>query len=291
MGYDFVIIQGTEAGGHTGDVSLFPLLPQVLDAVGDKVPVVAAGGIFDGRGVAAALAMGADGVWVGTRFLMTPEAVTCPGFKEKLLTTTSRDTVITMAYTGKPCRVIKNEYAVLVLSGRARSGRRARPRTARSCRTGRRCGGGGGVARPRSFTAHVQKSGIPEKEYYTKMPREEMLKINHLYKPERPGVDVNVCGSAHARMHSRCRTPSETRMRRLCGVCRARGLLCDRWSSCPAARSSVRSARLSRRTRSSTPCCWEPASSWTGRTAHACNRAPPPLPIFPIFPIPTAFAA
>jgi len=58
MGYDFVIVQGTEAGGHTGDVSLFPLLPQVIDAVGDKVPVVAAGGIFDGRGLAAALAFG-----------------------------------------------------------------------------------------------------------------------------------------------------------------------------------------------------------------------------------------
>jgi NAD(P)H-dependent flavin oxidoreductase YrpB (nitropropane dioxygenase family) len=58
LGYDFVIIQGTEAGGHTGDVSLFPLLPQVLDAVGAQVPVVAAGGIYDGRGLAAALAMG-----------------------------------------------------------------------------------------------------------------------------------------------------------------------------------------------------------------------------------------
>ena len=65
-GCDLVVAQGTEAGGHTGQVATFPLLPQVVDAVGDRVPVVAAGGIFDGRGLAAALALGVDGIWVGT---------------------------------------------------------------------------------------------------------------------------------------------------------------------------------------------------------------------------------
>ena len=75
-GCDFVIAQGTEAGGHTGTVATMPLVPQIVDAVGDRVPVVAAGGIFDGRGLAAALALGADGVWLGTRFIATPEART-----------------------------------------------------------------------------------------------------------------------------------------------------------------------------------------------------------------------
>jgi enoyl-[acyl-carrier protein] reductase II len=73
-GCDLVVAQGTEAGGHTGQVASFPLIPQIVDAVGDRVPVVGAGGIFDGRGLAAALALGADGIWVGTRFIATPEA-------------------------------------------------------------------------------------------------------------------------------------------------------------------------------------------------------------------------
>ena len=84
-GCDFVVAQGTEAGGHTGTVATMPLVPQIVDAVGDRVPVVAAGGIFDGRGLAAALALGADGVWVGTRFIATPEARSAPGYKDALL--------------------------------------------------------------------------------------------------------------------------------------------------------------------------------------------------------------
>ena len=71
-GCDLVVAQGTEAGGHTGTVATMPLVPMIVDAVGDSVPVVAAGGIFDGRGLGAALALGADGVWVGTRFIATP---------------------------------------------------------------------------------------------------------------------------------------------------------------------------------------------------------------------------
>ena len=73
-GCDIVVAQGTEAGGHTGRIATMALVPQVVDAVGDRVPVVAAGGIVDGRGLAAALALGADGVWIGTRFIATPEA-------------------------------------------------------------------------------------------------------------------------------------------------------------------------------------------------------------------------
>ena len=83
-GVDFVVAQGTEAGGHTGFVATMALVPQVVDAVGDQVPVVAAGGLFDGRGLAASLALGADGVWIGTRFIATPEAQAVNGYKETL---------------------------------------------------------------------------------------------------------------------------------------------------------------------------------------------------------------
>ena len=84
-GCDIVVAQGTEAGGHTGQVATMALVPQIVDAVGDRVPVVAAGGLFDGRGLAAALALGADGVWIGTRFIATPEARGVAGYKDALL--------------------------------------------------------------------------------------------------------------------------------------------------------------------------------------------------------------
>jgi enoyl-[acyl-carrier protein] reductase II len=109
-GCDLVVAQGTEAGGHTGQVATFALVPQVVDAVGDKIPVVAAGGISDGRGLAAALALGADGIWVGTRFIATPEAHTVPGYKDALLGLGEDGTVVTRAYTGKTCRVVRNSY-------------------------------------------------------------------------------------------------------------------------------------------------------------------------------------
>jgi enoyl-[acyl-carrier protein] reductase II len=109
-GCDIVVAQGTEAGGHTGRVATMALVPQVVDAVGERVPVVAAGGIVDGRGLAAALALGADGVWVGTRFIATPEARGVRGYKGTLLRSHEDDTVVTKAYTGKTCRVIANSY-------------------------------------------------------------------------------------------------------------------------------------------------------------------------------------
>ena len=108
-GCDVVIAQGTEAGGHTGTVATFPLVPLIVDAVAGAIPVVAAGGIFDGRGLAAALALGADGVWVGTRFIATPEARAVPGFKEGILASREDGTVISRAYTGKTMRVLRNE--------------------------------------------------------------------------------------------------------------------------------------------------------------------------------------
>ncbi len=108
-GCDVVVAQGTEAGGHTGTVATFPLVPLIVDALDGAIPVVAAGGIFDGRGLAASLALGADGVWVGTRFIATPEARAVPGFKEGILESREDGTVISRAYTGKTMRVLRNE--------------------------------------------------------------------------------------------------------------------------------------------------------------------------------------
>ena len=109
-GCDFVVAQGTEAGGHTGTVATMALVPQVVDAVEGKVPVVAAGGIFDGRGLIASLALGAEGVWIGTKFIASHEAHTGTGYKEKMLEMNEDDTVISKAYTGKTCRVARTEW-------------------------------------------------------------------------------------------------------------------------------------------------------------------------------------
>ena len=109
-GCDFVVAQGTEGGGHTGTVATMALIPQVVDAVGGKVPVVAAGGLFDGRGLVASLALGAEGVWVGTRFIATPEARAVVGYKDVLISTHEDGTVISRSYTGKTCRVVRNTW-------------------------------------------------------------------------------------------------------------------------------------------------------------------------------------
>ena len=109
-GCDFVVAQGTEGGGHTGTVATMALVPQVVDAVGDKIPVVAAGGLFDGRGLAASLALGADGVWMGTRFIATPEAHAPNAYKQTLLELSEDGTVVSRAYTGKTCRVVRTEW-------------------------------------------------------------------------------------------------------------------------------------------------------------------------------------
>jgi enoyl-[acyl-carrier protein] reductase II len=107
-GCDIVVAQGTEAGGHTGLVATMPLVPQIVDAVGSDIPVVAAGGIVDGRGLAAALALGADGVWVGTRFIATPEARGVSGYKDALIRTREDGTTISRAFSGKTMRVVRN---------------------------------------------------------------------------------------------------------------------------------------------------------------------------------------
>ncbi|MGH9185774.1 MAG: nitronate monooxygenase [Acidimicrobiales bacterium] len=108
-GVDIVIAQGTEGGGHTGDVASTVLWPEVIDAVA-PTPVLAAGGVGNGRQVAAALAMGAQGVWTGTLWLTVEEAEASPAQLETYLAATSRDTVRSRSWTGKPCRMLRNEW-------------------------------------------------------------------------------------------------------------------------------------------------------------------------------------
>jgi len=107
-GCDAVICQGGEGGGHTGLVGTLPLVAQAVDAV--KIPVVAAGGIYDGRGLAAALALGATGVWMGTRFIASTEAHAGEMYRQTIVESSDEDTVRTRCYSGKPMRVRKNPY-------------------------------------------------------------------------------------------------------------------------------------------------------------------------------------
>ncbi|GAV23692.1 enoyl-[acyl-carrier-protein] reductase FabK [Carboxydothermus pertinax] len=108
-GVDALIAEGHESGGHIGELTTMALVPQVVDNV--SIPVIAAGGIADGRGMAAALALGAEAVQIGTRFLCAEETEIHPAVKEAVIKAGDRDTVITGASTGHPVRVIKNKLA------------------------------------------------------------------------------------------------------------------------------------------------------------------------------------
>ncbi|MGB2756088.1 MAG: nitronate monooxygenase family protein [Acidimicrobiia bacterium] len=108
-GLDFAVVQGTEGGGHCGEIASLVLWPQVIDAVGD-LPVLAAGGVADGRQIAAAMAMGAAGVWTGTLWLTVAESDTTDVQKEVYLSASSHDTVRSKAFTGKPCRMLRNDW-------------------------------------------------------------------------------------------------------------------------------------------------------------------------------------
>ena len=108
-GLDFIIAQGGEGGGHTGDVGSMVLWPQIIEAVA-PVPVLAAGGIGNGRQMLAAMAMGAAGVWTGSLWLTVEEAHAEPAQKQSYLRATSEDTVRSRSWTGKPCRMLKNDW-------------------------------------------------------------------------------------------------------------------------------------------------------------------------------------
>jgi enoyl-[acyl-carrier protein] reductase II len=105
-GVDAVVAQGYDGGGHTGRVGTLTLVPAVLDAV--DVPVLAAGGIADGRGIAAMLAMGAAGVWLGTRFVASEEAHGHRNYKERIVEIDDEGTIRTRCFSGKPARMIRN---------------------------------------------------------------------------------------------------------------------------------------------------------------------------------------
>ncbi|MBR3281674.1 MAG: enoyl-[Ruminococcus sp.] len=108
-GADAVIAEGTESGGHIGDNTTMCLVPQVVDAL--EIPVIAAGGIADGRGMAAAFMLGAEGVQIGTRFLASEECQIHPTFKDLVIKAKDTDSVVTGRYTGHPCRNVKTKFA------------------------------------------------------------------------------------------------------------------------------------------------------------------------------------
>jgi NAD(P)H-dependent flavin oxidoreductase YrpB (nitropropane dioxygenase family) len=110
VGVDIIVAQGTEAGGHTGDVSTMVLIPEVVDAVGSDTIVLAAGGIGGGRQLAAGLALGAEGAWTGSIWLTVDEADTPEASRDRLLSATSRDTVRSRSWTGKPARMLKTAW-------------------------------------------------------------------------------------------------------------------------------------------------------------------------------------
>ena len=109
IGVDALIAEGGEAGGHIGELNTMALIPQVVDAV--NIPVIAAGGIGDGRGLAAALMLGASGIQIGTRFLVACECTINKAYKEKILQAKDTSTIVTGRATGHPVRVIKNKLA------------------------------------------------------------------------------------------------------------------------------------------------------------------------------------
>ena len=114
-GADAVIAEGTESGGHIGENTTMCLVPQVVDAV--SIPVIAAGGIADGRGVAASFMLGAQGVQVGTRFLAADECQIHPTYKELVVKAKDTDSVVTGRYTGHPCRNVRTKFAKKLASG------------------------------------------------------------------------------------------------------------------------------------------------------------------------------
>lgn len=110
-GVDIIVAQGHDGGGHNSPIGTMALIPQVVDAVAGRAPVVGAGGIGDGRGVAAALMLGAEGAWVGTAFLATEEAGIHPAQKQALVDGNDQGTVVSRSVTGKPARMVRGSWA------------------------------------------------------------------------------------------------------------------------------------------------------------------------------------
>ena len=176
LGVDVLVAQGTEAGGHCGEISTMVLVPEVVGAVGPDVLMLAAGGIADGRQMAAAMALGAQGVWTGSIWLLTQEADLSPEATENLLAASSRDFVRTRVMTGKPARQLRTKWQEAWEATTPRSRSRcpcracssARPRcagaactrrTSPAARRGRCSGASTASARPRTSSARWSSSG------------------------------------------------------------------------------------------------------------------------------------
>jgi len=155
-GADAVVVQGGEGGGHTGQVATSILLPQVVDAV--DIPVIAAGGFFDGRGLAAALCYGAAGIAMGTRFLLTSDSAVPEAVKRLYLAASVADTVVTDALDGVPQRLLRTE-ATRRLAVQSRAARLAR--AARSAAELRRLTGSSWIALGREGLAMRREHGLP----------------------------------------------------------------------------------------------------------------------------------
>ena len=110
-GIDLIVAQGHDGGGHNSPIGTMALIPQVVDAVNGRVPVLGAGGIADGRGVAAAMMLGAEGAWIGTAFLATEEAGLRDFQKQALVEGNDQGTVVSRSVTGKPARMVRNKWA------------------------------------------------------------------------------------------------------------------------------------------------------------------------------------
>ena len=109
-GIDLIVAQGHDGGGHNSPVGTMALIPQVVDALGGRIPVLGAGGIADGRGIAAAMMLGAEGAWIGTAFLASEEAGILPFQKEAIVEGTDESTTVSRSITGKPARSIKGKW-------------------------------------------------------------------------------------------------------------------------------------------------------------------------------------
>ncbi len=114
-GADAVVAEGTESGGHIGENTTMCLVPQVADAV--EIPVIAAGGIADGRGIAASFMLGAEGVQLGTRFLAAEECQVHPVYKQLVVDAKDTDSIVTGRYTGHPCRNVKTKFSKKLANG------------------------------------------------------------------------------------------------------------------------------------------------------------------------------
>lgn len=110
-GIDLIVAQGHDGGGHNSPIGTMALIPQVVDAIAGRIPVLGAGGISDGRGIAAALLLGAEGAWVGTAFLATDEAGIEDFQKEAIVEMGDGDTIVSRTVTGKPARIIRNKWS------------------------------------------------------------------------------------------------------------------------------------------------------------------------------------